>query len=65
MYDIDKTIKHFTSLQKRYTTEHNGKACERVEDALEALRFYKHFETLAEEYKKFNIPVRASHQYFF
>ena len=37
MYDLIKTIKHFESLQKRYTTEHNGQMCERVADALEAL----------------------------
>ena len=44
MNDINKTIKHFESLQKRYTTQHNGKMCERVADALEALeRFKRHF----------------------
>lgn len=37
MNDLTKTIKHFESLQKRYTTEHNGQMCERVADALEAL----------------------------
>lgn len=37
MYDIDKTIKHFESLQKRYITTHNGEMCKRVADALEAL----------------------------
>ena len=37
MNDINKTIKHFESLQKRYTTQHNGQMCERVADALEAL----------------------------
>lgn len=37
MNDLNKTIKHFESLQKRYTTQHNGKMCERVADALEAL----------------------------
>lgn len=41
MNDINKTIKHFKSLQKRYTTEHNGQMCERVADALEALEFFK------------------------
>jgi hypothetical protein len=41
MKDINKTIKHFESLQKRYTTQHNGQMCERVEDALEALHYYK------------------------
>lgn len=64
MNDIEKTIKHFTSLQKRYTTEHNGNACERVEDALEALRFYQHFKNLVEEQKGFCIPTRADHKYF-
>lgn len=37
MNDLNKTIKHFESLQKRYTTQHNGQMCERVADALEAL----------------------------
>ena len=41
MNDINKTIKHFESLQKRYTTQHNGKMCERVADALEALEYFK------------------------
>lgn len=41
MYDLNKTIKHFQSLQKRYTKTHQGEACERVADALEALNFYK------------------------
>lgn len=41
MNDLEKTIKHFESLQKRYTTQHNGKMCKRVADALEALNFYK------------------------
>ena len=41
MNEINKTIKHFESLQKRYTTQHNGKMCERVADALEALERFK------------------------
>lgn len=41
MHDLERTIKHFESLQKRYTTQHNGKMCERVADALEALNIYK------------------------
>ena len=41
MNDINKTIKHFESLQKRYTTQHNGQMCERVSDALEALYCFK------------------------
>lgn len=41
MKDINKTIKHFESLQKRYITQHNGQMCERVEDALEALHYYR------------------------
>lgn len=41
MNDLEKTIKHFESLQKRYTTEHNGRMCERVADALDALRLYE------------------------
>lgn len=50
MKDIDKTIKHFEALQKRYQTQHNGKMCERVADALEALNAYKKnmFERIGE-----------------
>ena len=33
----EETIKHFKSLQKRYTKEHNGRMCEKVNLALEAL----------------------------
>ena len=44
MNDINKTIKHFESLQKRYTTQHNGQMCERVSDALEALYRFKRQE---------------------
>ena len=38
MTEIEKAIKHFESLQKRYTTLHNGTQCALVETALEALR---------------------------
>ena len=34
----EAAIKHFESLQKRYTTTHNGKHCELVRTALVALR---------------------------
>jgi hypothetical protein len=44
MNDINKTIKHFESLQKRYATQHNGQMCERVSDALEALHCFKNEE---------------------
>ena len=44
MNNINKTIKHFESLQKRYTTQHNGQMCERVADALEALSCFKSME---------------------
>ena len=33
----EEAIKHFKSLQKRYTKEHNGQMCEKVNLALEAL----------------------------
>lgn len=33
----EEAIKHFESLQKRYTTEHNGKMCEKVALALKAM----------------------------
>lgn len=34
----EETIKHFEGLQKRYTTQHNGKHCAYVKEALEAMR---------------------------
>lgn len=37
MNTIEKAIKHFESLQKRYTKTHNGKMCELVAIALDAL----------------------------
>ena len=33
----EEAIKHFKSLQKRYTKEHNGRMCEKVNLAIEAL----------------------------
>ena len=33
----EEAIKHFKSLQKRYTKEHNGRMCEKVNLALKAL----------------------------
>lgn len=41
MKDFEKTVKHFQSLQKRYTTQHNENMCDRVADALEALYEYE------------------------
>lgn len=35
---LKEAIKHFESLQKRYTTQHNGKHCEYVKTALETMR---------------------------
>lgn len=35
---ISDSLKHFEALQKRYTTQHNGTACEHVKLALEGLR---------------------------
>ena len=34
---IEKAIKHFEALQKRYTKQHNGKMCEYVKIALDAM----------------------------
>lgn len=34
---LKKSIKHFEGLQKRYTTQHNGKMCQFVACALEAM----------------------------
>lgn len=36
--DIEKAIKHYKSLQKRYTTLHDGKNCEITKTAIEALQ---------------------------
>ena len=33
----EEAIKHFKSLQKRYTKEHNGRMCDKVNLALKAL----------------------------
>lgn len=38
MNEIERAIKHFEGLQKRYTTSHNGKHCELVKTALAALQ---------------------------
>ena len=38
MNEIERAIKHFASLQKRYTTQHNGEQCALVETAIAALR---------------------------
>ena len=38
MNEIERAIKHFTSLQKRYTTQHNGEQCALVKTAISALR---------------------------
>ena len=38
MGEIERAIKHFEGLQKRYTTQHNGKHCDLVATALDALR---------------------------
>ena len=35
---INKAIKHFEALQKRYTTQHNGKMCDYVAIALDAMK---------------------------
>ena len=34
---LEKSIKHFEGLQKRYTTQHNGKMCQFVACALKAM----------------------------
>ena len=34
---LEKAIKHFEALQKRYAREHNGKMCEYVKIALTAM----------------------------
>ena len=38
MNEIERATKHFASLQKRYTTQHNGEQCALVETAIAALR---------------------------
>ena len=39
--DIDDSIKHFESLQKRYMRTHNGKMCLKVKDVLTSMYFTK------------------------
>lgn len=39
--DINDSIRHFESLQKRYMKTHNGKMCSRVGDALTSMYFIK------------------------
>lgn len=39
--NIDDSIKHFESLQKRYMRTHNGKMCLKVKDALTSMYFTK------------------------
>lgn len=34
---LEKSIKHFEGLQKRYTTQHNGEMCEMVDCALKTM----------------------------
>ena len=46
MYNLEKTIKHFENLQKKYETQHNGQMYERVSDALEALYLLKRKDNL-------------------
>ena len=38
---VNETIKHYESLQKRYTKQHNGKHCDYVKTALVALNILK------------------------
>ena len=38
MSSCEEAIKHFESLQKRYTTQHNGKQCGLVARALESMK---------------------------
>lgn len=49
---MEAAIKHFESLQKRYTTQHNEKQCEHVECALMTLR--KEYTRMYEERLEFN-----------
>jgi len=35
---LEKSIKHFEGLQKRYTTQHNGEMCQMVECALDSMK---------------------------
>jgi hypothetical protein len=38
MSDTEKAIKHFETLQKRYTTQHNGTQCMFVKIAISAMK---------------------------
>lgn len=53
---LEKSIKHFEGLQKRYTTQHNGKMCEMVDCALKTMNKAKWIpvsERLPEEHEEY------------
>lgn len=62
MNDINKTIKHFESLQKRYTTQHNGQMCERVADALEALYCFKEEQVFLDNSEELEFTRKFIHE---
>ena len=46
--ELDSAIKHFISLQQRYTSQHNGHMCELVGTALTAMKMQREV-TIQEE----------------
>ena len=46
----EETLRHFKSLQRRYTTEHNGKMCEKVALAINAIEKQIPKKLIKEEY---------------
>ena len=52
----EEALKHFKSLQKRYTTQHNGVMCEKVKVAIEALekQIPKKRRKFEDNYKSFS-----------
>lgn len=59
---VADAIKHFSALQRRYTTQHNGTACEHVRLALEGLRRMAAQDGI-DENKCLNRTARCMHQY--
>lgn len=64
MSEIERAIQHFESLQKRYTTQHNGKHCELVGAALQALRAQAERENMSNPFLKCKDCANSQTGYF-
>lgn len=56
MLNYQEVLKHFKSLQKRYTTEHNGVMCEKDKVAVEAIE--KQIPKKPWYYDMFNLLIK-------